>query len=878
MSNSRSTPDGGEERAQNVSDDSLVAELLRGSAGPAMRPEFASALAARLDTEFAKRRPQDRGRVEPARRVAMSRVRAWVGVAAVALVALAIGSWAARPAYSWESMLEALEEQTWWQASEKPSTPTARQSWASPRRRVLALRSDEQATFVDARARSQVTYDIGSGRVSIDAIPDSSEESAAARLLLALQIVDDPETAATAAIVSQNWRRVRAANGEEAIELVVVVAAANGRWRLTFQLDPETSLPESCQVEELGTQQDQPREVALSYPSRGPESIYELGLPARAEAVESAPQMAGVRGAAPVTADPLVRVDGAGGGGSGPPPIDHMPTEPQVVGRDIYEVRPPAASDADPAVASPTPLVASNRSIDPPNRREAAPPPELDQLLDESELIAEVDRLLADHWRQHALTPVAGASDGEFMRRAYLDLTGRIPTVSEAIEFYESGDPDRRQQLISRLLDSRDHATHLAALWRGILFPVDAELPQFGGTRAFDEWFAQQVAANRPYDDIVRELLTAEGRLQGSGPLLFYAAARLNPEELAARTSRAFLGTRMECAQCHDHPFDEVSQQDFWGMAAYFARISRPDGKMEMTSPVLQVRDTDHGEVTLPDTDQVVAPRIPGKISGVGPEPAGAPRRRQLAEWITASHNQQFARATVNRAWAILFGRGLVDPVDDMRPDNQPVSPQVLDLLARQFASSGFDLQSLFRVLVSLEAYELSSAAAMDDPARRIHFAQMNLKSFTAEQLYDCIAVATRRQETIAPRGDLALLRAGNGGRDAFIEQFSAPGGETTDYQAGIPQALTLMHGQLIQSSTQLASSGLLKSLAAPFFSDSQRIDTLFLATLSRPPTDQERAAAAVLVEAASNEVQREQALGDILWALLNSAEFTFNH
>ncbi len=245
-----------------------------------------------------------------------------------------------------------------------------------------------------------------------------------------------------------------------------------------------------------------------------------------------------------------------------------------------------------------------------------------------------------------------------------------------------------------------------------------------------------------------------------SGPLLFYAALKLNPEELAARTSRAFLGVRMECAQCHDHFFDDISQHDFWSFAAFFARISRPRGKMEMTSPVLAVRDNQQGDVTIPETDEVVPPRLPLSAAPVQDTPDGPSRRKQLVDWLTAPNNGQFARATVNRVWAHLFGRGLVEPVDDMRPANPPLAPKCWKRLSRDFAASNFDLRRLLRALVLTKTYQLSSRSEENDPSLGLHFAQMNIKSFTAEQLYDCIAVATRRETSVAgPANQAGLLR-----------------------------------------------------------------------------------------------------------------------
>jgi hypothetical protein len=499
--------------------------------------------------------------------------------------------------------------------------------------------------------------------------------------------------------------------------------------------------------------------------------------------------------------------------------------------------------------------------------------------LADGELANRIDNELASHWQKNGIHPVEAASDAEFMRRVYLDLTGRIPTVSEVHDFYDDSSPNRRELLVDRLLDHRDHATHMAALWRAVLIPAEVDLNRLGGTQKFEEWSADRFASKVPYDKIVSDLLLAEGRLADSGPLLFYAALKLNPEELAAKTSRAFLGVRLECAQCHDHKFEAISQHDFWSFAAFFARISRPQGKMEVASNVLAVRDNERGDVQIPNSKEIVPPRLPLDENNLDEKPGGPSRRKQLVEWLTSPNNEQFSKAAVNRVWAQLFGRGIVEPVDDMRPANEPIAPQVLDTLSRDFAASHFDLRRLMRALVLTKTYQLSSRSHDNDPSRTLNFAQMNIKSFTAEQLYDCIAVATQKSkfEGATPNAP-GLERFGDMSRQAFVDQFRAPTNEVTDYHAGIPQALTLMHGGLIQNATDLSTSGLLSSLAAPFFTDEQRLETLFLSTLSREPEKAEREVMLKSIAAAKSDNERQKALGDVLWALLNSAEFTFNH
>ena len=414
----------------------------------------------------------------------------------------------------------------------------------------------------------------------------------------------------------------------------------------------------------------------------------------------------------------------------------------------------------------------------------------------------------------------------------------------------------------------------MAAVWRAALLPSDVDLTRFGGTERFETWLAERFRANVPYDEIVRELLLAEGRLSESGPVLFYAALKMEPERLAARTSRAFLGVRMECAQCHDHFFDKRwKQTDFWGYAAFFAQISRPQGKMEEVSPVLRVLDTNRGEVSLPESENVINPRFPLGSPALA-SVDGPSRRQQLADWLTQEHNPQFARATANRIWAHLFGRGIVDPVDDMRPDNTPVCPDVLEALAKSLVATRYDLRTLIRGIVLSDAWQRSSRADTEDSQRLLHFAQMPIKTFSAEQLYDSLTVATGRISSAD--GVDGLLRTGNSSRQAFLSQFQAPTEQATDFHLGIPQALTLMNGRIVHNATTSSTSGLLRSLSAPFFTDEQRIETLFLATLGRRPVEEETAALAAHV--AAGDGSKMDRLGDILWALLNSPEFTLNH
>lgn len=514
----------------------------------------------------------------------------------------------------------------------------------------------------------------------------------------------------------------------------------------------------------------------------------------------------------------------------------------------------------------------------------AAPPSEV-------ELAARIDGHLATRWSSANIAPAPSASDAEFLRRAWLDLTGILPPLNESVDhdgdgkadgfygvrgFLADARSDKRQRLIQHLLSKPTHARHLATIWKNVMLPADANVLQFGGDNGFQGWLYDQFKDNVPYDRMVQNLLLATGQPNQRGPALFYTALQLKPEELAASTSKIFLGVQIQCAQCHNHPFDHWKRDDFWGFAAFFGRIQQPANQQV----AFQVNELPTGDLKIPETKEVAAPRfLGGKLS----EDGSQSRRQRLADWMTSAENPYFARATVNRAWALLFGRGLVDPVDDLGEHNLPSHPELLNELARDFAETGFDLKRLLRSLALTRAYQLSSESAfggLDADDRPELFARMAIKSLTAEQLYDCLAEAMRRVESVnntfaSPQ--VAFVGVDQN-RQQFLNKFRAPTQGATDFQSGIPQALTLMNGTMIRQATNLQQSDILIALEAPIFTDDERVEVLFLSTLSRPPDATEREKFASFVKSGGTEGDRRRALGDVLWALLNSAEFVLNH
>jgi hypothetical protein len=484
-------------------------------------------------------------------------------------------------------------------------------------------------------------------------------------------------------------------------------------------------------------------------------------------------------------------------------------------------------------------------------------------------IIARIDELLSKRWEAEGARLAQPADDNEFLRRACLDLTGVIPRVAEAREFAADQDPDKRQRLIERLLESPRFPTHMANTWRQIMVPGGLDLEQLQNVAGVQNWLRRQFSQNMRYDRIVSDFLVATGGGE-SGPALFYTSLELKPEKLAASTARIFLGLQIECAECHPHPFDKWTQEDFWGYAAFFAQLEQ--SQMQRLPTDVSLVDLDTGEVTLPDSETVVPPRYPDGKPARAED--GGPRRVQLAIWMASRDNPYLAKAAVNRVWAHLFGRGLVEPVDDLGKHNPASHPELFEELTRYFVKSGFDLKQLFRTLANTKAYQLSSRVE-GEPRGPELFASMAIKTLTPEQLYDSLNLVVGGRRAEIPNFFNVQSSLFDQQRLAFVGKMQMRGTNATEFDAGVLQALTLLNGANINAATQAEQSSVLAALESPFFSREQRLETLFLGTFSRPPGDSEKAVFLAHVKEAEDE---REALGDVLWALLNSAEFMLNH
>ncbi len=518
---------------------------------------------------------------------------------------------------------------------------------------------------------------------------------------------------------------------------------------------------------------------------------------------------------------------------------------------------------------------------------------------DARDLSATIDHLIAARWKENQVQPAPPVDDGAFYRRVSLDLTGKIPSAGEVRAFLDESEPGKRERLVERLLDGPSYIAHATNVELRRMIPeIDSDPQAQALAPTFEAWLRDQVASNAGFDQVVREILTAKvgvdrtrnrasnnpASAEKPSPLPFYLAKDVKSENLAASTARLFLGVRLECAQCHNHPFASWTRDQFWSYAAFFSSLEKSNGDDASPDPIRE--RPERREASIPGTSKVVKAAF---LDGTRPEVrAEEPVRLRLADWMTAPENPYFARAAVNRTWAQFFGVGLVDPVDDMGADNPPSHPELLDTLARSFAAHGFDRKYLIRAIVLSRPYQLGSAAIGGAGAGEPEstggdtprlFARMRVRGLTGEQLYDSLAqaVGLTPDESRFDR----LNGLSGSARGEFLEKFARQDETSSDAQTTILQALALMNGRIVAGATHLETGATLSAVAdAPFLDTPSRVETLFLATLSRRPRPEESARMVAYVEGGGSAADgsKSRALSDVFWALLNSPEFLLNH
>jgi hypothetical protein len=505
---------------------------------------------------------------------------------------------------------------------------------------------------------------------------------------------------------------------------------------------------------------------------------------------------------------------------------------------------------------------------------------------------ATIDRMVQEAWDAAGIKPSPLALDGEFVRRAYLDLLGRIPTVEEAGEFLASKDEQKRARLIAELLEHPDYPKHMATLWRVVLIGrkrQDREVDR----GALETWLRKQFAENRPWNEVARELVTATGSNRENGAVN-YLLAHLGDRErdgtysavnLTSTTTRALLGQQIQCTQCHDHPSNDWKQADFWGINAFFKGVRTEDYRRTNATGA---EVYDRTEVTDEPTDAYSTFEKRNAIVGIAfptfldgrkiSQGTDAERRKALGDFITEANNLQFARAHVNRIWGQLMGRGIVHPVDDFGDHNPASLPELLDALAEGFRASGYDTKKLITWIANSRPYQLTSVMTKGNEKDETLFSHMLVKPLTPEQLFDSLLTATAAHKA---GGDADRDRRRGQWLDQFVFAFGNDEGEEGTFQGTIPQALMMMNGELMERATggepgsflaRLRNAAMNRRQGQP---ETYMVNMIYLSALSRYPTNPELRRAQGFLASSPDTLG---VLSDLFWALLNSNEFILNH
>jgi uncharacterized protein DUF1549/uncharacterized protein DUF1553 len=484
-----------------------------------------------------------------------------------------------------------------------------------------------------------------------------------------------------------------------------------------------------------------------------------------------------------------------------------------------------------------------------------------------------IDQLVFDKLRRVHILPSELCSDEVFLRRAYLDTIGTLPTVREAREFLADRRGDKRVRLIDELLKRPEYADYWGLIWADLL-TITAFKSGPSRTLYLDHWVRQQLRDNLPFDRFVRELIAGTGSIR-ENPGIALVVSR-PPEQVASYFSQLFLGVRIQCAQCHDHPFEKWKRQDYLGMVAFFSQVGSRRHKVGTL-----VYDDLTKQTIDPRSQRPVAPQFLGEVApALGSDfNADCNRRKALANWITSPNNPYFGRAMANRIWAHFMKVGLVEPVDDLRETNPSTNPELLEALGRYFVENGYDLKRLMKAIMNSRVYQLSSVVNATNHIDNQHYSHYYVRRIYAESLLDAVTQLTGapHQFRFGYPGMKAVQAHDPVMPDSFLQTFDRNRRETTcqrDENVTLGQALALIASNAVNDKLRFRG-GPLDQLIDSGLSNKDIVEELFLAALSRYPSPDEGDA---VLEAIADSRTRRIGFEDVLWALVNSREFMFNH
>jgi hypothetical protein len=495
----------------------------------------------------------------------------------------------------------------------------------------------------------------------------------------------------------------------------------------------------------------------------------------------------------------------------------------------------------------------------------------------EAKALAErIDKVINQRLVRENVKPAAKADDATFARRLHIDLVGKIPSLLEIKDYLENDSPDRLDDRLDELLESPQFVSNWAHYWRSVMLSGSNNQQAFQFQVQFEGWLRDRLAKNTGYDKIAYELVSSQtvNQQQQNSPAAFYFVNENKPENLAGSTARVFLGVKIECAQCHKHPFAKWTREQFWEYAAFFAGINqgRPQPKGGKQQPLPNQRS-----IRIPDSDKIVQAKF---ITGEEPDwKANSATRTVLADWMISPKNPYFAKAAVDHVWQYFFGVSLMEPIFEPTDDSPPAHPELLDELAQAFIDGGYDLKFLIRAIAQTEAYQRASVALNDQNKEHIQlFSQMPVRGMMPEQLFDSFAEATDyRQQQNYNNMQFNQFGQPDGPRALFLAKFTSQD-KRIETQTSILQALYLMNGKFLADRVRIENNKSLETIATAPTSTARRVETLYLMVLSRLPRADESAKLVAYIERAAMNGNQNQAVADIYWALLNSSEFMLNH
>lgn len=480
-----------------------------------------------------------------------------------------------------------------------------------------------------------------------------------------------------------------------------------------------------------------------------------------------------------------------------------------------------------------------------------------------------IDTLVFAKLKRLNVRPSELCADEVFLRRAYLDAIGTLPSAQEVRDFLADHDPAKRRKLIDRILNRPEYADYWGMIWAD-LFTVTAFKTPGQNTFYVDNWLRSQIRQNVRMNLMVRELIAADGPLKDDPGLQLLLA--MTPEAAAAYYSQLFLGIRIQCAHCHNHPFEKWTRNDFYGMAAFFPQVATRPSRLGIL-----VYDDPHKELQNPLTH---APAQPTFLGGAVWQPdSNRTRREAIANWITSPNNPYFARALANRVWRHYMGVGLVEPVDDFRETNPATNPELLDALAEEFARGGYDLKHLMKLIMNSRAYQLSSITNAANQADRKDYSHYYLRRIYAEPLLDAISQVTDEPHVFkfGYLGMKAVEVRDPVIPDFFLQTFERNSRQMTcerEENLTLVQSMDFISGSTINDSIS-RPGGIITQLTAAGISNEKIVEELFLRSLSRFPSQEETRVSLGAVDISASRIK---GLQDVLWALLNSKEFIYNH